>query len=147
MRTNVSLRTNVPRVGYFTGACEILGAVGLGVPRWWRLAGIMLAIYFVCVFPANIQNAVQRLAVGSAEGAMVFNGCGSRSGRSRSGGRCMQRACLSARRRARKSRPVNDGGIPMLSAAMRCGWSGGPRAHLGRTSSIEGGVGGQVAFL
>ena len=47
----------------FTGLCEIAGAVGLLVPRFRRLAGIMLAIYFVCVFPANIKNAIDGLDV------------------------------------------------------------------------------------
>jgi uncharacterized membrane protein len=41
-----------------TGLCEIAGGVGLLVPRPRRLAGIMLALYFVCVFPANIRNAL-----------------------------------------------------------------------------------------
>ncbi len=42
----------------FTGICELLGAAGLLVPRlrWW--AGVMLALYAVCVFPANIQHAM-----------------------------------------------------------------------------------------
>jgi uncharacterized membrane protein len=42
----------------FTGLCEIAGGIGLLVPRTRRLAGIMLALYFVCVFPANIRNAL-----------------------------------------------------------------------------------------
>ena len=48
-----------------TGICELAGAVGLLVPSLWRLAGIMLAIYFVCVFPANIKNAIEGLSVAS----------------------------------------------------------------------------------
>jgi uncharacterized membrane protein len=47
----------------FTGLCELAGAVGLLIPRLRHLAGIMLAIYFVCVFPANIKNAVEGLSV------------------------------------------------------------------------------------
>ena len=46
-----------------TGACEIAGAIGLLVSATRRLAGIMLAIYFVCVFPANVANALNGLAV------------------------------------------------------------------------------------
>ncbi len=42
----------------FTGLCEIAGGIGLLVPRLRRLAGVMLAVYFVCVFPANIRNAL-----------------------------------------------------------------------------------------
>lgn len=41
-----------------TGLCEIAGAIGLMSPRLRRLAGIMLAIYAVCVFPANIKHAL-----------------------------------------------------------------------------------------
>ena len=47
----------------FTGLCEIAGALGLLIPRLRRLAGLMLAIYFVCVFPANIKNAIEGLSV------------------------------------------------------------------------------------
>ena len=48
-----------------TGLCEIAGGLGLLVLRLRRAAGILLAIYFVCVFPANIRNA---LAGGGIEG-------------------------------------------------------------------------------
>jgi uncharacterized membrane protein len=42
----------------FTGACEIAGALALVTRplRWW--AGVMLALYAVCVFPANIKHAI-----------------------------------------------------------------------------------------
>jgi uncharacterized membrane protein len=46
-----------------TGLCELAGAIGLLIPRTRPLAGIMLAIYFVCVFPANIKNAVEGVVV------------------------------------------------------------------------------------
>jgi uncharacterized membrane protein len=47
----------------FTGAAEIAGGLGLLVPRFRKAAGLMLAIYFVAVFPANIHNALNGLAV------------------------------------------------------------------------------------
>lgn len=47
----------------FTGACEIAGALGLLLPATRRLAAALLALYFVCVFPANIHNAMHGLAV------------------------------------------------------------------------------------
>lgn len=47
----------------FTGAAEIAGGIGLFWNRARRLAGLMLAIYFVAVFPANIHNALNGLAV------------------------------------------------------------------------------------
>lgn len=46
-----------------TGWCELAGAVGLLVPRIRRLAGIMLALYAVCVFPANIKHAFEHVSV------------------------------------------------------------------------------------
>ncbi|WP_425463658.1 DoxX family protein [Methylobacterium oryzihabitans] len=46
-----------------TGLCEIAGAAALLVPRWRRLAGTMLALYAVAVFPANIKHAVEGIAV------------------------------------------------------------------------------------
>ena len=45
----------------FTGACEVLGAVGLALPPLRRFAGLMLALYAVCVYPANIQHALLHL--------------------------------------------------------------------------------------
>ena len=46
-----------------TGVCEIAGSVGLMTPPLRRLAGIMLVLYAVCVFPANIKHAVEGLHV------------------------------------------------------------------------------------
>jgi uncharacterized membrane protein len=46
-----------------TGAAEVAGALGLMAGRLRRLAGVMLALYFVAVFPANIHNALNGLAV------------------------------------------------------------------------------------
>jgi uncharacterized membrane protein len=42
----------------FTGVCEIAGATGLFVPALRRQAALMLALYAVCVFPANIRHAL-----------------------------------------------------------------------------------------
>jgi uncharacterized membrane protein len=51
-----------------TGLCEIAGAIGLAIPRTRRLAGIMLALYAVCVYPANIVHAEQHFATGRGPG-------------------------------------------------------------------------------
>lgn len=42
---------------YFTGLCEIAGAVGLLVPRTRRVAAWALIAFFVAVLPANIHAA------------------------------------------------------------------------------------------
>jgi len=47
-----------------TGVCELMGAAGLLVPRLRWVAGVMLAAYAVCVFPANIKHALDHVAVG-----------------------------------------------------------------------------------
>jgi uncharacterized membrane protein len=46
-----------------TGLCEIAGSVALLTRRLRRLAGVMLSIYAVCVFPANIKHAVEGIHV------------------------------------------------------------------------------------
>jgi uncharacterized membrane protein len=42
---------------FFTGLCEIAGAIGLLVPSLQRAAGIALIIFFMALLPANIHAA------------------------------------------------------------------------------------------
>ena len=51
-----------------TGAAEIAGAIGLMIPRLRGAAGIGLALYAVCVFPANIKHAMDNLGTGTGLG-------------------------------------------------------------------------------
>ncbi len=53
---------------FVTGACEVAGAIALFVPRlrWW--AGVMLAAYAVCVYPANVKHAMLHVANGTPPG-------------------------------------------------------------------------------
>ena len=46
-----------------TGLCELAGAIALLIPRarWW--AGVMLAAYAVCVYPANVKHAIDQVLV------------------------------------------------------------------------------------
>lgn len=57
----------------FTGVCELAGAAGLIVRRTRRLAGIMLALYAVCVFPVNIKHAMLG-QVGNFPGTWWYHG-------------------------------------------------------------------------
>lgn len=52
---------HAPQVIAFTGVCELLGAAGALIPRtrWW--AGVMLALYALCVWPANMKHAIDAL--------------------------------------------------------------------------------------
>ena len=47
-----------------TGLAEIAGAAGLLTARLRKAAGLGLALYAICVFPANIKHAVEHVAVG-----------------------------------------------------------------------------------
>ena len=51
-----------------TGVAEIAGAIGLFVPRTRAIAGVALALYAVCVYPANILHAVHDLSTGTGLG-------------------------------------------------------------------------------
>ena len=51
-----------------TGILEILGAVALMSQRFRRIAGLAFPAYAVCVFPANINHAMQDFA--SADGGL-----------------------------------------------------------------------------
>ena len=46
-----------------TGLCECVGALALLTTKFRRMAGIMLAIYAICVFPANIKHALDHVVV------------------------------------------------------------------------------------
>ena len=63
-----------PSVILLTGLAEIAGAVGLMIPRLRRAAGIGLAAYAVCVFPANIQHAISDLALADPQLGWAYHG-------------------------------------------------------------------------
>ncbi len=51
-----------------TGGAEIAGAIGLFVRRTRAIAGVALALYALCVYPANILHAVHDLSTGTGLG-------------------------------------------------------------------------------
>jgi uncharacterized membrane protein len=51
---------------YVSGACEILGGAGLLARRTRRAAAWGLCALYVAVFPANVNMAVNHIALGSA---------------------------------------------------------------------------------
>ena len=57
-----------------TGLLEILGATALYVPRLRRAAGLALAAYAICVFPANIKHAMDSAADASAFPGWWYHG-------------------------------------------------------------------------
>lgn len=43
---------------YFTGVCELLAVVGLLWARFSKLTSVMLIIFFIAIFPANVADAL-----------------------------------------------------------------------------------------
>jgi uncharacterized membrane protein len=48
---------------YFTGVCELLGAIGLIVPRTRMAASLALIVMLLALFPANVKAARDRLTL------------------------------------------------------------------------------------
>jgi uncharacterized membrane protein len=48
----------------FTGICEILGAVGLLIPRFATFAAAGLLLLLLAIFPANIRAAREGITIG-----------------------------------------------------------------------------------
>ena len=69
------LPPSVPyRVGliYVTGVFELAGAAGVWVPRLKRLTGICLIVMLLCVLPANVYAALNRVAFGGHEAGPAY---------------------------------------------------------------------------
>jgi uncharacterized membrane protein len=47
----------------FTGICEILGAIGLLIPRVAPFAAIGLTLLLLSIFPANVRAAREKLTI------------------------------------------------------------------------------------
>jgi len=49
---------------YLTGVLELLGAVGVWIPRLMRLTGLCLILMLIGILPANIYSAIHRVEFG-----------------------------------------------------------------------------------
>jgi uncharacterized membrane protein len=58
----------------FTGLAELAGAAGLLAPRLRQAAGIGLALYAVCVYPANIKHAIDQAVTGGETMSWTYHG-------------------------------------------------------------------------
>jgi uncharacterized membrane protein len=58
----------------FTGVCEAFGAAGLLIPRTRWLAGLMLALYAIVVFPVNIKHAIHGPAIPGLSNMWLYHG-------------------------------------------------------------------------
>ncbi|WP_327752907.1 DoxX family protein [Sphingobium sp. SJ10-10] len=57
-----------------TGAAEIAGAVGLMIPALRKAAGIGLALYALCVWPANFHHALDDIALSGVHLSWWYHG-------------------------------------------------------------------------
>lgn len=57
-----------------TGLCEIAGAVGLLTGRFRRAAALGLALYAVCVYPANLKHAFEHVHVEGIPDSWWYHG-------------------------------------------------------------------------
>lgn len=57
-----------------TGIAEIVGAVGLFIPRFRKAAGVGLALYAVCVWPANFNHALNDIMIGGVDLGWSYHG-------------------------------------------------------------------------
>lgn len=57
-----------------TGVAEIVGATALFIPRLRYAAGVALALYALCVWPANINHAVNDIAIGGKHLSWWYHG-------------------------------------------------------------------------
>ncbi len=49
---------------FITGVFELLGAIGIWIPRLMKLTGLCLILMLICVLPANIYSALNRIDFG-----------------------------------------------------------------------------------
>jgi uncharacterized membrane protein len=57
---------------YFTGVCEIFGAIGILVPRTRVLAGFCLCVFLLAILPANIKAARDGLTIGGRAATILW---------------------------------------------------------------------------
>ena len=57
---------------YLTGILELLGAVGVWIPRLTKLTGLLLIAMLVGILPSNIYSAMNRVEFGGHEAGPVY---------------------------------------------------------------------------
>ena len=57
---------------YLTGIFELLGAIGVWIPRLTRLTGLLLIIMLIGILPANIYSALQRVDFGGHDAGPLY---------------------------------------------------------------------------
>lgn len=57
---------------YLTGIFELLGAIGVWIPRLARLTGLLLIIMLIGILPANIYSAMERVDFGGHQAGPLY---------------------------------------------------------------------------
>jgi uncharacterized membrane protein len=57
---------------YITGLLELLGAIGVWIPRVQRLTGLLLIVMLIGILPANIYSAINRVEYGGHEAGPIY---------------------------------------------------------------------------
>lgn len=57
---------------YFTGVMELLGAVGVWIPRLIRLTGFFLILMLISFLPANVYSALNRVDFGGHDAGAAY---------------------------------------------------------------------------
>ena len=63
-----------PQVIFVTGLFEFAAATALLTKRWHAYAGVALAAYSVCVWPANIKHAVDGIDIPNLPSSWWYHG-------------------------------------------------------------------------
>ena len=58
---------------YITGIFELLGGIGLLIPRFQRAAAWGLAALLVAIFPANVYHAVKNIQLGGILNSSIYH--------------------------------------------------------------------------
>jgi uncharacterized membrane protein len=57
---------------YLTGVLELLGAIGVWVPKLMKLTGACLILMAISLLPANIYSAINHVDFGGHENGVVY---------------------------------------------------------------------------
>ena len=55
---------------YLTGILEIIASVGLLTPKFVKLTSIMVILFFIAIFPANVIGSIKEVKLGGMEGGV-----------------------------------------------------------------------------
>lgn len=64
--------SNPMAIVYFTGVCEILGAIGILISCTRSLAGLCLVIFLLAILPANVKAARDNLTIGGRPATVLW---------------------------------------------------------------------------